>query len=79
MKKIVLCIAALFTMTSVVFAADSAGNRKDQMLRLGMKSGLHLMYLVSSPFVLVKIIKISKFQNLLYYFSFILNCFNSGL
>ena len=52
MKKIILCISALFTMTSVVFAADSAGNRKDQMLRLGMKSGLHLMYLVSSPFVL---------------------------
>ena len=52
MKKIILCISALFTMTSVVFGADSAGNRKDQMLRLGMKSGLHLMYLVSSPFVL---------------------------
>ena len=52
MKKIILCISALFTMTSVVFSADSAGNRKDQMLRLGMKSGLHLMYLVSSPFVL---------------------------
>ena len=52
MKKIILCISALFTMTSVVFAAESAGNRKDQMLRLGMKSGLHLMYLVSSPFVL---------------------------
>ena len=52
MKKIILCISALFTMTFVVFAADSAGNRKDQMLRLGMKSGLHLMYLVSSPFVL---------------------------
>ena len=52
MKKIILCISALFTMTSVVFSADSAGNRKDQILRLGMKSGLHLMYLVSSPFVL---------------------------
>ena len=52
MKKIILCISALFTMTSVVLGADSAGNRKDQMLRLGMKSGLHLMYLVSSPFVL---------------------------
>ena len=52
MKKIILCISALFTMTPYVLAADSAGNRKDQMLRLGMKSGLHLMYLVSSPFVL---------------------------
>ena len=39
-------------MTSYVFAADSAGNRKDQMLRLGMKSGVHLMYAVTSPFVL---------------------------
>ena len=39
-------------MTSVVFSADSAGNRKDQMVRLGQKSGIHLMYLVSSPFVL---------------------------
>ena len=52
MKKIILCISALFTMTSYVFAADSAGNRKDQMLRLGMKSGIHLMYAVTSPFVL---------------------------
>ena len=52
MKKIVLSIVSLFSATSFVFAADSAGNRKDQMLRLGMKSGLHLMYLVSSPFVL---------------------------
>ena len=52
MKKIILCISALFTMTSVVFGADSAGNRKDQMVRLGMKSGVHLMYAVTSPFVL---------------------------
>ena len=52
MKKIILCISALFSMISYVFAADSAGNRKDQMVRLGQKSGLHLMYLVSSPFVL---------------------------
>ena len=52
MKKIILCISALFTMASVVFGADSAGNRKDQMLRLGMKSGVHLMYAVTSPFVI---------------------------
>ena len=52
MKKIILFISALFTMTSVVFAAESAGNRKDQMVRLGQKSGLHLMYAISSPFVL---------------------------
>jgi hypothetical protein len=36
----------------VAWAADSAGNRKDQTVRLGMKSGLHVMYYVSSPFVL---------------------------
>jgi hypothetical protein len=36
----------------VAWAADSAGNRKDQTARLGMKSGLHLMYMVSTPFVL---------------------------
>jgi len=52
MKKIILFIFALFSITSIGFGADSAGNRKDQMVRLGMKSGLHLMYLVSSPFVL---------------------------
>ena len=37
---------------SVAWAADSAGNRKDQMVRLGMKSGIHLFYLISTPFVL---------------------------
>ena len=52
MKKIILCITALFTMTSVVFAAESAGNRKDQMVRLGQKSGIHAMYFISSPYVL---------------------------
>jgi len=52
MKKIILFISALFTMASIVFAADSAGNRKDQMLRLGQKSGIHLMYLITSPYVL---------------------------
>ena len=52
MKNIVLSIVVFFSATSFVFAADSAGNRKDQLLRLGMKSGIHLMYLVSSPFVL---------------------------
>ena len=33
-------------------AADSASNRKDQTVRLGMKTGLHVMYYVSSPYVL---------------------------
>jgi hypothetical protein len=37
---------------SVAWAADSAGNRKDQTVRLGMKTGLHVFYFVSTPFVL---------------------------
>ena len=37
---------------SMALAADSASNRKDQTVRLGMKSGFHVMYYVSSPFVL---------------------------
>ena len=36
----------------MALAADSASNRKDQTVRLGMKSGFHVMYYVSSPFVL---------------------------
>ena len=36
----------------MAWAADSAGNRKDQTVRLGMKTWLHLFYLVSAPFVL---------------------------
>ena len=52
MKKIILSIAAWFSVTFFVFAADSVSNRKDQIVRLGQKSGLHLMYLISSPFVL---------------------------
>jgi hypothetical protein len=36
----------------VALAADSAGNRKDQMARLGIKTGIHLFYLISAPFVL---------------------------
>lgn len=52
MRKLILCIAALFLGNSFVLAADSSENRKDQILRLGQKSGLHLMYLISSPFVL---------------------------
>ena len=30
---------------------DSASNRKDQTVRLGIKTGLHLMYLITTPFV----------------------------
>ena len=50
-KLSILCLSILFC-GSVAWAADSAGNRKDQTVRLGMKTGLHLMYLVSAPFVL---------------------------
>ena len=50
-KLSILCLSILFC-GSVAWAADSAGNRKDQTVRLGMKSGLHVMYYVSSPFVL---------------------------
>ena len=52
MKNFLICIVFLFSVNSFVFAADSVGNRKDQMVRIGQKSGLHLMYLISSPFVL---------------------------
>ena len=45
-------MATLFSVNSFVIAADSAGNRKDQIFRVGQKSGIHLMYLISSPFVL---------------------------
>jgi len=50
-KLSILCLSILFC-GSVAWAADSAGNRKDQMVRLGMKTGVHLFYLVSTPFVL---------------------------
>ena len=50
-KLNILCLSILFC-GSVAWAADSAGNRKDQTVRLGMKTGLHLFYLVSTPFVL---------------------------
>ena len=50
-KLSILCLSILFC-GSVAWAADSAGNRKDQPVRLGMKTGLHLFYLVSAPFVL---------------------------
>ena len=47
----ILCLSILFC-GSVTWATDSVSNRKDQMLRLGLKSGVHLMYLVSTPLVL---------------------------
>ena len=50
-KLSILCLSIMFC-GSVALAADSAGNRKDQMVRLGIKTGIHLMYLVTAPFVL---------------------------
>ncbi len=50
-KLSILCLSILFC-GSVAWAADSAGNRKDQMVRLGMKTGAHVFYFVTAPFVL---------------------------
>ena len=44
-KLSILCLSILFC-ASVVWAADSAGNRKDQMARIGIKTGIHLFYLL---------------------------------
>ena len=49
MKKIILCISALFTMTSVVFGTDSAGNRKDSIIMLGMSGGIHSASILAAP------------------------------
>ena len=50
-KLSILCLSILFC-GSVALAADSAGNRKDQMVRLGIKTGIHPFYFVTAPFVL---------------------------
>ena len=50
-KLSILCLSILFC-GSVAWAADSAGNRKDQMVRLGMKTGVHVFYFITSPYVL---------------------------
>ena len=53
MKKILsLLVLSVFFCGDLVFAADSASNRKDMTVRLGMKTGIHLMYATSTPFVL---------------------------
>ena len=53
MKKILsLLVLSVFFCRGLVFAADSASNRKDMTVRLGMKTGNHLMYKTSTPFVL---------------------------
>ena len=51
MKISILSLSLLF-FGSLAFAGDSASNRKDQTVRLGQKSGIHLMYSTSTPFVL---------------------------
>ena len=50
-KLSILCLSILFC-GSVAWAADSAGNRKDQTVRLGMKTGVHVFYFITSPYVL---------------------------
>jgi len=53
MKKILsLLVLSVFFCGDLVFAADSASNRKDMTLRLGMKTGIHLMYKTTTPLVL---------------------------
>ena len=49
MKKFILLISALFTITSVVHAADSAGNRKDSIIMLGMSGGIHSASIMAAP------------------------------
>ena len=48
-KLSILCMLILFC--SSVSWGDSVSNRKDQTVRLGIKTGLHLMYFVTTPFV----------------------------
>jgi len=50
-KLSILWLSILFC-GSVAWAADSAGNRKDQIVRLGIKTGIHPFYFVTAPFVL---------------------------
>ena len=49
MKKIILFISALFTMSSLVFGADSAGNRADSIIMLGMSGGIHSASIMAAP------------------------------
>ena len=43
MKKILsLLVLSVFFCGGLVFAAESASNRKDMTIRLGMKTGIHL-------------------------------------
>ena len=51
-KKLSLLLLSILLCLSNLWAADSKGNRKSQTARLGMKTGIHLMYAVTSPFLL---------------------------
>ena len=47
-----LLVLSVFFCGGLVLAAESASIRKDMTVRLGMKTGTHLMYATSTPFVL---------------------------
>ena len=51
-RKLNILYLSIIFCGSVAWAADSADNRKDQTVRLGLKSGAHPMYFVTTPFVL---------------------------
>ena len=51
-KLSLLGLLVLLFCGGLAFAADSLSNRIDQTMRLGMKTGIHLMYNTSTPFVL---------------------------
>ena len=48
MKKCFLCIATLFSVTSV-FASDSAGNRANSIIMLGSSGGIHPATIIAPP------------------------------
>ena len=50
-KISIFCLSLIFC-GGLVFAGDSSSNRNDQTVRLGQKSGKHLMYFISTPSVL---------------------------
>ena len=50
-KIITFCLLLLLT-RFISYAENSAFNRNDQSIRLGQKSGTHLMYATSTPFVI---------------------------
>ena len=51
-KKLSILFCLMLFCSTIIWAADSKGNRKSQTARLGMKTGVHLMYAVTTPFVL---------------------------